>query len=81
MYSFEFESPTTVADAVAALGKEEAQALAGGQTLIPSLKARLAAMRLPLVPTTHPEKAPVPPPFGASASHPPPPYPSTFSFI
>ena len=43
MYSFEIESPTSVADAVAALGKEEAQALAGGQTLIPSLKARLAA--------------------------------------
>ena len=43
MYSFEIESPTSVADAVAALGKEEAQALGGGQTLIPSLKARLAA--------------------------------------
>ncbi|MGR3377287.1 FAD binding domain-containing protein [Salipiger abyssi] len=43
MYSFEIESPVSVADAVAALGKEEAQALGGGQTLIPSLKARLAA--------------------------------------
>ena len=43
MYSFEIESPTSVANAVAALGKEEAQALGGGQTLIPSLKARLAA--------------------------------------
>ncbi|MCA0963252.1 FAD binding domain-containing protein [Salipiger bermudensis] len=43
MYSFELEIPTTVADAVAALGKDEAQPLAGGQTLIPSLKARLAA--------------------------------------
>ena len=43
MYSFEIETPTTVADAVTALGQEEAQALGGGQTLIPSLKARLAA--------------------------------------
>ncbi|MGX9354569.1 FAD binding domain-containing protein [Roseobacteraceae bacterium S113] len=43
MYSFEFEKPTTIADAVAALGDEEAQALGGGQTLIPTLKQRLAS--------------------------------------
>ncbi|CUH77350.1 FAD binding domain-containing protein [Tropicibacter naphthalenivorans] len=43
MYSFDFERPTTVADAVAALSKEEAQALGGGQTLIPTLKQRLAS--------------------------------------
>lgn len=43
MYNFEFEKPSTVADAVAALGSEEAQALGGGQTLIPTLKQRLAA--------------------------------------
>lgn len=42
MYNFEFEKPSTVADAVAALGGDEAQALGGGQTLIPTLKARLA---------------------------------------
>ena len=42
MYNFEFEKPATVADAVAALGLEEAQALGGGQTLIPTLKQRLA---------------------------------------
>ncbi len=42
MYSFDIQTPTTLADAVAALGQEEAQALGGGQTLIPSLKARLA---------------------------------------
>ncbi|MEY8842343.1 xanthine dehydrogenase family protein subunit M, partial [Cribrihabitans sp. XS_ASV171] len=42
MYNFEFEKPTTIADAVAALGGEEAQALGGGQTLIPTLKQRLA---------------------------------------
>ncbi|MFS4580208.1 FAD binding domain-containing protein [Phaeobacter sp. C3_T13_0] len=42
MYEFEFEKPTTIADAVAALAKEEAQALGGGQTLIPTLKQRLA---------------------------------------
>ncbi|MCE8442444.1 carbon monoxide dehydrogenase, partial [Rhodovulum sulfidophilum] len=34
MYAFEFDRPTTLDAAVAALGQEEAQALAGGQTLI-----------------------------------------------
>lgn len=43
MYAFDIERPTTIADAVAALGHEGAQALGGGQTLIPSLKQRLAA--------------------------------------
>jgi len=43
MYNFEFEKPATVADAVAALSADEAQALGGGQTLIPTLKQRLAA--------------------------------------
>ncbi len=42
MYAFEVERPTSIADAVKALGKEEAQALGGGQTLIPTLKQRLA---------------------------------------
>ncbi|EPX78454.1 FAD binding domain-containing protein [Salipiger mucosus] len=42
MYSFDFERPTTLDDAVKALGQDEAQALGGGQTLIPSLKQRLA---------------------------------------
>ena len=43
MYAFEFVKPATVADAVAALAAEEAQALGGGQTLIPTLKQRLAS--------------------------------------
>lgn len=43
MYSFNIERPTSLADAVAALGDDEAQALGGGQTLIPTLKARLAS--------------------------------------
>ncbi|MBP0482888.1 FAD binding domain-containing protein [Sagittula salina] len=43
MYSFDFARPTSVADAVAALGQEDAQALSGGQTLIPTLKQRLAS--------------------------------------
>jgi carbon-monoxide dehydrogenase medium subunit len=43
MYAFEIDRPATIADAVKALGAEEAQALGGGQTLIPALKARLAA--------------------------------------
>ncbi len=43
MYSFDFEKPSTIADAVAALADDDAQALAGGQTLIPTLKQRLAS--------------------------------------
>ena len=43
MYAFEFERPDTVEAAVAALKTEDAQALGGGQTLIPSLKQRLAS--------------------------------------
>ncbi len=43
MYAFDLEKPTTVAAAVKALGREDAQALGGGQTLIPSLKQRLAS--------------------------------------
>jgi len=43
MYAFEIERPSTIAEAVAALASDEAQALGGGQTLIPTLKARLAA--------------------------------------
>ena len=42
MYDFEFERPSTVADAVEALRSEGAQAISGGQTLIPTLKNRLA---------------------------------------
>ncbi len=43
MYDFEFKRVTTIAEAVAALGSDEAQALGGGQTLIPTLKQRLAS--------------------------------------
>ena len=42
MYNFDVAKPTTIADAVQALKAEEAQPLSGGQTLIPTLKARLA---------------------------------------
>lgn len=42
MYAFEIETPGSIADAASALGNEGAQALGGGQTLIPTLKARLA---------------------------------------
>jgi len=42
MYAFEFVRPNSIADAVAALADEDAQALGGGQTLIPTLKQRLA---------------------------------------
>ncbi|WP_238364907.1 FAD binding domain-containing protein [Mesobacterium pallidum] len=43
MYAFDFEKPTSVADAVVALKDEDALALGGGQTLIPTLKQRLAS--------------------------------------
>ena len=43
MYDFEFVKPGSIADAVAALGAEGAQALSGGQTLLPTMKQRLAA--------------------------------------
>jgi len=43
MYAFEIERPSTIQDAVAAMAAEDAQALGGGQTLIPSLKQRLAS--------------------------------------
>lgn len=42
MYSFDYVKPGSIADAVAALKAEDAQALGGGQTLIPTLKQRLA---------------------------------------
>ncbi|WP_113912783.1 FAD binding domain-containing protein [Roseovarius dicentrarchi] len=42
MYAFEIERPATIEEAVRALSAEEAQPLAGGQTLIPTLKQRLA---------------------------------------
>ncbi|MEY8829042.1 xanthine dehydrogenase family protein subunit M [Sedimentitalea sp. XS_ASV28] len=43
MYSFEVDKPDSVDAAVAALKIEDAQALGGGQTLIPTLKQRLAS--------------------------------------
>ncbi len=43
MYAFDYSRPTALADAVAALSADsEARPLAGGQTLIPTLKQRLA---------------------------------------
>lgn len=43
MYNFDFVKPTSLADAVKAMAQEDAQALGGGQTLIPTLKQRLAS--------------------------------------
>jgi len=42
MYAFDFQRPATLAEALDALRDDGAQALAGGQTLIPALKQRLA---------------------------------------
>jgi carbon-monoxide dehydrogenase medium subunit len=43
MHNFEFVKPSSIADAAKAMGHEGAQALSGGQTLIPTMKQRLAA--------------------------------------
>jgi carbon-monoxide dehydrogenase medium subunit len=43
MHNFDFVKPASVADALKALTAEGAQALSGGQTLMPSMKQRLAA--------------------------------------
>lgn len=43
MYDFSFEKPSKLSEAVAALAVEDSQAIAGGQTLIPTMKNRLAA--------------------------------------
>lgn len=43
MYAFELIRPKTLEDAVAALADEGAQPLSGGQTLIPTMKQRLAS--------------------------------------
>jgi carbon-monoxide dehydrogenase medium subunit len=43
MYNFEFVKPGSIAEAVAALKGEDAQALGGGQTLLPTMKQRLAS--------------------------------------
>jgi aerobic carbon-monoxide dehydrogenase medium subunit len=42
MHNFDFVKPATVADAIKALAADGAQALSGGQTLLPTMKARLA---------------------------------------
>ena len=43
MYAFSYSQPGSVSGAVAELANEDAKALAGGQTLIPTLKQRLAS--------------------------------------
>jgi len=43
MHNFDFVKPASVAEAVKAMGGDGAQALSGGQTLIPTMKQRLAA--------------------------------------
>lgn len=43
MHNFDFVKPTSIADAVKALAAEGAQPLSGGQTLMPTMKQRLAA--------------------------------------
>ncbi|MGF1551684.1 MAG: FAD binding domain-containing protein [Paracoccaceae bacterium] len=42
MYAFDYVKPTSLQEALNALAQEDAQPIAGGQTLIPTLKSRLA---------------------------------------
>src|SRR6202790_2980201 len=42
MYNFEYQAPKSVADAANLAAKEDAKLMAGGMTLIPTLKMRLA---------------------------------------
>ena len=46
MHAFDYAAPASVADAIAALADDEAKPLAGGQTLLPTMKQRLAAPSL-----------------------------------
>ena len=43
MYAFEYHRPQTLSAAVADLAKSDAKALAGGMTLLPTMKQRLAS--------------------------------------
>ena len=43
MYAFEYHRPHTLSGAVADLAKADAKALAGGMTLLPTMKQRLAS--------------------------------------
>jgi carbon-monoxide dehydrogenase medium subunit len=43
MYDFEFVKPSSIAEATKALSADGAQALSGGQTLLPTMKQRLAS--------------------------------------
>lgn len=46
MYEFTVEQPKTLNDASRFLAMDDAQAIAGGQTLIPTMKSRLAAPKI-----------------------------------
>lgn len=46
MYSFDYVRPTSIADAASALAHGDAKLLAGGQTLLPTLKQRLARTQM-----------------------------------
>lgn len=43
MHNFDFAKPSSIAEAAKLLGSDGAQALSGGQTLMPTMKQRLAA--------------------------------------
>ena len=43
MHNFDFVKPSSIAEAAKLLGQDGAQPLSGGQTLMPTMKQRLAA--------------------------------------
>ena len=46
MYAFEYHRPRTLSGALADLGHAEAKPLAGGQTLLPTMKQRLSLIHI-----------------------------------
>ena len=57
MYAFDIERPSSVEEAARKLGVEDAQVLGGGQTLIPTLKQRLAQPSVLVSMTSIPDMA------------------------
>jgi CO/xanthine dehydrogenase FAD-binding subunit len=55
MHAFKYHRPSSVNDA-AALAKGEAKLLAGGQTLVQTMKLRLASPRRPTSSTSAPSR-------------------------
>ncbi len=54
MYEFSYHKPSSVADAAQAMGSaDDPKILAGGQTLLPTMKQRLASPTDVILPLIH----------------------------